>query len=422
MNFRSFSNQLFGLSLSLTLSVSAFAAASKMAILSAAQSVPMNSCSGAVHAQAQNNKSVPVTMTKAMKVYFTGSSKNLKFYSDPGCTKQVSDITMAAGTHTVQFYFRGAAIGRQKLVIATYNLEDTEQYETILAVGTPTPTPTTTPTVTPTVTPTTTPTPTPTSGQIPSPLYGVTTDSIGNLSGIVQSLQTMPHKPTTRIVFDEYVPATNYTQAVNQISNVSYVMGELLDSFYVKRYSVDEYKNRVTEYLNALGNKVDLWEIGNEVNGEWLGDTPTVVTKIYNAYQQVKARGFKTELTLYYNQGCWEKSQNEMFTWAQNNIPADMKQGLDYVLVSFYEDDCNGLQPNWQAVFDRLGTLFPNSKIGMGEVGTQTAAAKAGYIQKYYGMKINHPRYVGGHFWWYFHQDMVPANAPLLDVLNNAIR
>jgi hypothetical protein len=257
---------------------------------------------------------------------------------------------------------------------------------------------------------------------LPTTIHGVTIDAIDNLPDIVTSLDNLAHMPMTRIVFDEWIPATTYRTAVDRIRPVSYILGEILDSFYVRQYTVDQYKNRTTEYLNAFVDKVDLWEVGNEINGEWLGSTSSVVAKMSGAYDLVKARGARAALTLYYNYNCWERPSNEMFTWAQANVPTRMKQGLDYVLVSYYEDDCNGYQPNWQAVFDRLGTMFPNSKIGIGECGTTRKAQKATYIRRYYDMTVNHPRFIGGHFWWYYKQDMVPMTKPLWPVLNDAIR
>ena len=71
--------------------------------------------------------------------------------------------------------------------------------------------------------------------------------------------------------------------------------------------------------------------------------------------------------------------------------------------------------------FDELGVMFPNSKIGFGECGTKIAANKATYVDRYYRMKIDHPRWVGGDFWWYFAEDMVPSTAPLWATLDKAI-
>ena len=256
---------------------------------------------------------------------------------------------------------------------------------------------------------------------IPTPITGVTLDSISNLNAALTSLQSISKVPTTRIVFDEYVSASYYRKAAVQIRSISYVMGEILDSYYVKEYSVQAYLNRTKEYLSALGDVVDIWEVGNEINGEWLGKNSDVVAKMTGAYDQVKEAGKTTELTLYYNKDCWEKPSNEMFTWAQNNIPDRMKQGLDYVLLSYYEEDCNDLRPDWNQVFTQLHTMFPNSKIGFGETGTTNIEEKADYITRYYGMQLNVPNYVGGYFWWYFRKDMVPYTKPLLTTLNNAI-
>ncbi len=47
------------------------------------------------------------------------------------------------------------------------------------------------------------------------------------------------------------------------------------------------------------------------------------------AYDLVKMRGKRAALTLYYNRDCWSAADHEMFTWANANIPADMKTGLD---------------------------------------------------------------------------------------------
>jgi hypothetical protein len=252
-------------------------------------------------------------------------------------------------------------------------------------------------------------------------VYGVTIDGIDNLSSIITSLSGLCKKPTTRIVFDENVAATNYQNAVNQIHNVSFIMGEILDSYYMNTYNLSQYVARTNEYLNLLGDKVDIWEVGNEVNGEWLGTTSSVVPKIDTAYKILKAHGKITELTLYYNKNCYSNSQNEMFRWVNQNLSAAMKNGLDYVLVSYYEDDCNNLQPNWQVVFDSLHVIFPNSKLGIGECGTLTANNKASFINRYYRMQITTPKFIGGYFWWYFKQDCVPQTSSLWSVMNNAI-
>jgi hypothetical protein len=178
----------------------------------------------------------------------------------------------------------------------------------------------------------------------------------------------------------------------------------------------------VDEYVNLLGDKVDIWEIGNEINGEWLGPKDTVIAKIIYGYIRMKKLDKKIALTLYYNHNCWENPENEMFRWVNKNLPYKISTNTDYVLVSYYEDDCNNYQPNWQQVFDSLHVLFPNSKLGIGECGTTNQSKKAEYINRYYRMNITTPNYIGGYFWWYYRQDCVPWNTkPLWQVLDDAI-
>lgn len=265
-------------------------------------------------------------------------------------------------------------------------------------------------------------TPSVASGRIvPAPLYGVTVDDVSRLGDITESLRRLSKMPTTRIVFDEEVEPDYYRKPAVAINKVSYVMGEILDSFYVKTVSVPGYIDRTRKYLNALSDVVDIWEVGNEINGEWLGANDDVVAKMSGAYDLVKSQNKTAALTLYYNQDCWSRKSNEMFTWANANIPYRMKQGLDYVFISYYEADCNGLKPDWPAVFQKLSVMFPGSKIGFGEVGTASRTKKAEYLTRYYTQKINVPNYVGGHFWWYYRQDMVPYTKPLWNTLNSVI-
>jgi hypothetical protein len=250
----------------------------------------------------------------------------------------------------------------------------------------------------------------------------VTVTDPWNTGPVTAALKGLSRRTTARVVFDEGQPAAGYVPVVRTIRTAADVMGELLDSQYVATLSVQQYLDRTREYLDALGDAVDVWEVGNEVNGEWLGTTPDVVAKVRGAYDLVRARGKRTALTLYYNEGCFASADHEMFTWARAHLAADLRAGLDWVLVSYYEDDCNGLQPDWNAVFRQLAELFPTARLGIGECGTAVAGAKEAMLRRYYGLRLDEPRFAGGFFWWYFGDDMVPATKPLWTVLDELIR
>jgi hypothetical protein len=253
-------------------------------------------------------------------------------------------------------------------------------------------------------------------------MHGVTIDNINDIDGITESLKQLSRVPTTRIVFDEQKPAYYYNEAVLKIHDVSYIMGEILDSYWFKNFSSSQYNNRVREYLDAFGTKVDIWEIANEINGEWLGSTDKVVEKMTDAFRIVNGEGKITAITLCYNNECYEKPENEMFRWINENIPQYMKDSLNYVFVSYYEDDCNDIVPDWQKVFDSLHVIFPNSGLGIGECGTKIEEKKELYMERYYNMDINTPNFVGGYFWWYYKQDCVPYTKSLWNVLNSILR
>jgi hypothetical protein len=259
--------------------------------------------------------------------------------------------------------------------------------------------------------------------KLPSPMVGVTLDTVAHLPETIEALAALPVMPVARIVFDRG-PASMYTAAVDELRPVAYLMGELVDSSDFRRYSLAAYRDRTRSYFAALGDRIDLWEIGNEVNGEWLGPTRDVVAKLRAAFRHVEGRGGRTAMTLYFNQDCWEKRDHEMFAWTEQNVPAEMKLGLDYVFVSWYPDDCPGVKPDWPSVFQRLRTVFPTAKLGFGEIGRDRAApraAKARMVREFYGMERLGARFVGGYFWWYFAEDMVPKSKPLWRTLSDTV-
>ncbi len=269
---------------------------------------------------------------------------------------------------------------------------------------------------------------------LPPTVWGVTLDDTAGiaqetLSEEVASLAALPTMPMARVVMDVGTKPAAYSTAVNALRPVSYLMAELGDSSEMRRQSVASYQRFESSLVAAYADSVDLWEVGNEVNGEWVGSTRREVAKITDAYNSVKAVGGATALTLYYNPDCWTKRSHEMVPWAEANIPAAMKSGLDYVFISYYPDQCDNYWPTqagWQSVFDQLHALFPHAELGFGESGISSdagsAAAKAALLSKYYTLSIGGDNYIGGYFWWYYAEDAVPypGNA-VWDALQSAM-
>ena len=182
---------------------------------------------------------------------------------------------------------------------------------------------------------------------VPGPLFGVTVDDVSRLRQIAASLRHLARRPTVRIYFDVREPPSYYARTVRSLRPVSYLMGELLDSSDEQKISVSAFNTRVRAYLRAFGPEIDIWEIGNEVNGSWLGSYRRVSARLTQAYRDVAARGYRTALTLYYNTSCGDGSAElSPIAFTRRYVPPAVRRGLSYVLLSYYEDDCHDLRPS----------------------------------------------------------------------------
>ena len=122
--------------------------------------------------------------------------------------------------------------------------------------------------------------------------------------------------------------------------------------------------------------------------------------------------------------GCGDgRRELDPITFSEQYVPAAVRHGLDYVLLSYYEDDCHGIRPcasTWTAYFARLHTLYPNAMVGFGEIGMDepatpaTQASAQSLMDYYYGLAIPLAYYVGGYFWWYYDEDCLPAGTKAL--------
>ncbi|HWX66527.1 MAG TPA: hypothetical protein VNZ27_08905 [Rhodanobacter sp.] len=283
-----------------------------------------------------------------------------------------------------------------------------------------------------------------TATKLKAPIYGVTLDDLSNINAIVTSLTKLPYKPTVRVVFDPGTTAAEYYPALVKLHTVAYVMGEIMDSYYFPT-DMNTYTARTKELVYGLNGTVDVWEVANEINGEWLRQDPSGDDATVNAEETaigqmvaaassiVKGVGGKTAVTLYYNDdskgnNCWQLPQDYWKTWAATFLPASVRQTADYALFSYYPyQDCTGLSPSWGADFSALENIFPNAKVGFGEIGTSSTSApksvQTNLIKTYYPMVNTNkdPKFIGGFFWWNYAEQMVPNTKSYWTLLDQTI-
>lgn len=278
---------------------------------------------------------------------------------------------------------------------------------------------------------------------LPRRLFGLTVDAVRDAEPphdpiadhIVESLETIKQAtgrlPVVRFVFDvdEGHPDAvdpEYYRVIKRIkdNNLAYIMGQLWDSSYVKycrdgnRISESCYLKRTENYLTALGDLVDLWEVGNEMNGEWVGNSnwedeawtaedmrtirDTYASAVGKAHEFLQRAGKATALTFYFNDDGVRHSwtdmtkrkdkmdahpvrvgpDHNMLTWAEHY--KQLFPGTNYVFISSYEDDQFADEPRtgrrtriipspdqWAYMFKRLHDFYPSARLGFGEMGAQ---------------------------------------------------
>lgn len=419
-----------------------WAGVARMKITSAAQTLPVNQCSSAVKVQALNYRDRVTNVPSNTSLFFEQGSPELVIFKDAGCTTQVSKVVMRAGTSSATFYFRATSSGDKSLRVSTFNYEDDTQIERVTMSGTPSD-PMPEPQQPPQPPPPTNPAPNPnTTGRlVPSPMYGVTIDDVTNINGMISVLKTFPYMTTSRIVLDPGTKPSDYTAAMTSLRPTSYIMAELQDSADMKNQTVSSYQSRASTYFSSLKGLVDIWEVGNEINGDWLGTD--VENKLRAGFKVIDEAGGQTAITFFYfgetgKPNCIPGARYEMFTWINNllqlNLPPEqrdpanekMRLNLDYALVSWYPQQCGDIKPDWASVFQRLAAIFPNAKVGMGEIGTANPQNGSSYelnlIKEFYplGSRVMMPSsYIGGYFWWYFAEEY--KNTSIVETLKSSI-
>ncbi|MDO4701721.1 MAG: hypothetical protein Q4A47_03780 [Erysipelotrichaceae bacterium] len=246
-------------------------------------------------------------------------------------------------------------------------------------------------------------------------MYGITIDDTWyervSVHEIVDAIKNMPVKPTVRVVMSLDRSPSTYETLFKELNQVAYVMASPVDSSDMSSYKDEEsYLKRFKETYDVLSMYVDVWEIGNEINGiEWIQqDSKLIVNKVSQVSAFIKDKGAKSAVTLYYT----DPSKEDMFDWMSKYFSDSWTLEIDYILISYYEDDNDGYKPDWNIVFSSLEAYFPSSKLGIGECGNTAIDAsddsKISRIRSYYSAQKYSESFVGGYFWWYWVEDCIP--------------
>ncbi|HEX8173982.1 MAG TPA: hypothetical protein VF543_02565 [Pyrinomonadaceae bacterium] len=324
----------------------------------------------------------------------------------------------------------------------------------------------------------------PKKGAPPQRIYGLTIENLNELDvdKFREKFKDVTVPITLRVVFQANTSPSDYEAKLSELHNPPqgkkkfYILALPFDSYALRHYQLNSNPNEnfdcknfaptdpvydhrakcFVEYFKGEKDYIDAWEVGNEVNGEWAdeayqdgvklppetkGKPEITVEKINRLISFIPAHK-PIMLTVSYMPNCLEWTANAMDQWI-NNFPQTMIDKLDYVLVSYYENNCDfrvlSEEEINRDVFGTLRRVFKNQFLGMGEIGYSDGddedfetckgnencycskdmencnranciprndkmaccrKSKIAQMQRYYGMKPSDSLYIGGGFWW----------------------
>ena len=270
--------------------------------------------------------------------------------------------------------------------------------------------------------------------------WGVTIDRIDQYPAVVASVSDLVENVAgdarMRIVFDGGVAATEYDGIVDAaLAAGVVVVGQILDSSVMADLTLTAWQARVREYVDHFP-QITVWEIGNEVNGEWLGTQVREKLEYAAAYVKAADPTDTTMLTFYWQMGTAGAPANALFQWIHDNVHAALTSNVDVVALSTWVGDAP-LGVAFDEVFERLHALFPAQRLAIGELGywspgttrawwwrsqtNPTTDVRQAFAEQMYDASFAFPYSVGGVFWWYYYQEMF-GQTPLWLTVNLAYR
>ncbi len=276
-------------------------------------------------------------------------------------------------------------------------------------------------------------------GASRDPWWGVTVDRRTRYRDVISSIADLvDHRPGVayvRIVFDLGVGPKGYDAIIHEAERQGVVVvGQVFDSSYMRHATVAEFEARWRNYVDHFPD-IGVWEVGNEVNGGWLGDD--VPEKVAYAARYVKATDptDTTVLTLFWQLGTADSPATSVFQWARDQISPALVADTDVIALSTWIGGAP-LGIAHDEVFERLHAMFPGKRIAMGELGywepntsrvwwwrsqrDPTTKVRAALARHMYLANLAFPSSVGGGFWWYYVTEM-SKREPLWDTLHHVI-
>jgi hypothetical protein len=240
-------------------------------------------------------------------------------------------------------------------------------------------------------------------------IYGVTIDRLDDFKATIAAFDKLPKPSIAGFVCDKGEPYSTYAGPLSLLGP-SVILP--VDSSDTASYSLSDYHYRYLDYvLPAAVNGDHTFEV-NEINGDWCG--PLSAQKAGMAVKTILYSGHEALATLYLE----GQDTASLYRWLDANSISALLPSCQYIGLSYYpRESTDAPLTNFDSVFKELGDRFPNASLMFSELGAEgltepTDAEIKSIIRTYCSLQVNHPRFIGGYFWWDFVTQM--AEGPYL--------
>ncbi len=285
--------------------------------------------------------------------------------------------------------------------------------------------------------------------MVSSGKYKTPVNTIESMTSATPSTET----GWVRFVMDPTVATSTYAAEITYAhAHGLKVLLEPVDSAYCDASSpTPGFDCSLASYHTAFVNATtlltgtaapDAFEVGNEVNGDWLlsSGTNTPAARLADAATVVtnNAPGKLRVLTLFWQVNTAQSTSTSMFNWSRTNLTSSIRANLDMVLLSTYVEQAP-LGLAFDQVMRQMQTEFTGKKIGIGELGywiagqrywwaysnlpstsKPTVAQLQPIADQYYRASLGYAGSVSAGFWWNYPSEV--ANSASFRAIFSQIR
>lgn len=210
------------------------------------------------------------------------------------------------------------------------------------------------------------------------------------------------------------------------------VMGTVLETGQWPRAMTPQiYAERTKNLVLHYKNQIRSWEVGSEINGDWLGgvSAPMSPDQVYRIYSAGAAKvkeldeSLETVATLYWWDGTAPDAEHSFSGWLKRYSRQGFGKSLDVLSISLQPDD-NPVGMALETIFERAAAEVPAKSLMLGNLGY----AEKDKLQGYWWLRPDDadaaredllvfsttascamPSSLCGGFWWQTLEQMIPS-------------